>query len=318
MTMDFLWLAVGLTLVLYGAKWLVDGASSVAKSLNVPDLVIGLTIVAFGTSAPELVANLFSALDGKPDIAIGNILGSNIANVFLILGITALIFPLKVHHGTTWKEIPLSLLAALVLFVMANDAWLDGSNADVISRSDGLVLLSFLCIFFVYTFEISKKSPDEMTDFVALSKWKSAALIIFGLAGLFVGGKWFVDGASGMARQWGVSERVIGLTVVAIGTSMPELATSVMAALKKKADIAVGNIIGSNIFNIFFILGTVSIIKPLPYNAAQSNVDAGMAIAASAVLFLSTRILSKAVITRVEGAIFAAIYFIYLIYLITF
>lgn len=312
--MDFLWLAVGLALVLYGAKWLVDGASSVAKSLKVPDLVIGLTIVAFGTSSPELVASLFASLNGKSDIAIGNVLGSNIANVFLILGITALIYPLKVHHGTTWKEIPLSLLAALVLFIMANDVWLDGISVNVISRSDGLVLLGFLGIFLVYTFEISKKAPDETNDVVTLTGWKSAAFIAFGLAGLFVGGKWFVDGASGMARQLGISERVIGLTVMAIGTSLPELATSVVAALKKKADIAVGNIVGSNILNIFFILGVSATVKPLPYNAAQSNIDAIVAIAASAVLFLSTRIFSKAVITRVEGAIFAAIYFIYLIY----
>jgi len=314
--MDFLWLAVGLVLVLYGAKWLVDGASSVAKSLNVPDIVIGLTIVAFGTSAPELVANLFSALDGKTDIAIGNIMGSNIANVFLILGVAAAIYPLKVHHGTTWKEIPLSLLAALILFIMANDVWLDGSGSNMISRTDGLVLLGFLSIFFVYTFEIAKKSPDETHDVAVIPMWKSATFIAVGLLALFLGGKWFVDGASGMARQWGVSERLIGLTIVAIGTSLPELATSVIAALNKKADIAVGNVVGSNIFNIFFILGISATVKPLPYNAAQSNLDALVVIGASALLFLSTRTLSKSVITRVEGVIFVGIYFVYLIYLI--
>lgn len=314
--MDFLWLAVGLVLVLYGARWLVDGASSVAKSLNVPDIVIGLTIVAFGTSAPELVTNLFSALDGKTDIAIGNILGSNIANVFLILGVAAMIFPLKVHHGTTWKEIPLSLLAALILFVMANDVWLDGGSDNVISRTDGLVLLGFMCIFLVYTFEIAKKSPDETGDVAILPVWKSVVLIAVGLLGLFLGGKWFVDGASGMARIFGISERMIGLTIVAIGTSLPELATSIVAALNKKADIAVGNVVGSNIFNIFFILGLSATVRPLPYNAAQSNIDAWVAIGASALLFLSTRTLSKSVITRIEGVIFVGIYFTYLIYLI--
>lgn len=314
--MDFLWLAIGLVLVIFSSKWLVEGASSVAKNMNVPDLVIGLTIVAFGTSAPELVANLFSVIDNKPDIAIGNILGSNIANVFLILGVAAAIYPLKVHHGTTWKEIPLSFLAAIVLFVMANDIWLDGNGSNMISRSDGLVLLGFMCIFLVYTFEIAKKSPDDTEDVVTLPMWKSVTFIAVGLLGLFLGGKWFVDGASGMARQWGISERIIGLTVVAIGTSLPELATSIIAALKKKADIAVGNVVGSNIFNIFFILGISATVKPLPFNAAQSNVDALMTIGASALLFLSTRTLSKSVITRVEGVIFVGIYFTYLIYLI--
>ncbi|MCE7923166.1 MAG: sodium:calcium antiporter [Haliscomenobacteraceae bacterium CHB4] len=314
--MDFLWLAVGLVLVLYSAKWLVEGASSVAKSLKVPDLVIGLTIVAFGTSAPELVANLFAALDGKTDIAIGNILGSNIANILLILGIAATIYPLKVHHGTTWKEIPLSLLAALVLLIMANDTWLDGNSANVVSRSDGLVLLGFMSIFLVYTFEIAKRSPDDTEDVLLLPTWKSVTFIVAGLLGLFLGGKWFVDGASGMAHQFGISDRVIGLTVVAVGTSLPELATSIIAALKKKADIAVGNVVGSNIFNTFFILGVSGIIQPLSYNAAQLNVDAFMNIGASVLLFLSTRTLSKSVVTRVEGVIFTGIYFTYLLYLI--
>lgn len=316
--MDFLWLAVGLVLVLYGAKWLVNGASSVAKRLNIPDIVIGLTVVAFGTSSPELVANIFASLDGKPDIAIGNVLGSNISNIFLILGITAIIYPLKVHHDTTWKEIPLSLLAALIVFIMANDVWLDGSGDDMISRSDGLVLLGFLGVFLVYTFEISKKVPDDIHDVETLNPWRTVALIVLGLAGLAVGGKWFVDGAAGVARQLTISERVIGLTIMAVGTSLPELATSIVAAFKKKADIAVGNVVGSNILNIFFILGVSATIKPLPYNATYSNTDAKMAIAASAVLFLSTRIMSKAVITRLEGVIFAGIYFIYIIFLIAY
>ena len=311
--MNFLFLILGLILVLTGAHGLVSGASSIAKRINVPDLVIGLTVVALGTSSPELVANYFSVVDGKPDIAIGNILGSNIANIFLILGITAILSPIRVQSSTIWKEIPFSLLAALVLFVVANDQWIDGAARSEISRVDGLILLGFMIVFMVYTFEIARKpgeSPAE--EIVPMPWWKSIGFVVLGLAGLFWGGKMFVDGASAVARNWGVSERVIGLTIVAIGTSLPELATSIMAALRKQADIAIGNAVGSNIFNVFFILGSVATIRPLPFNPETSNTDAFVMIAASVALFLATRLFTINQIGRTEGVIFAALYATYL------
>ncbi len=316
--MEIVLFAGGLGMVLLGAHGLVNGASSIAKMLNVPDLVIGLTIVALGTSSPELVANYFSVMDGKPDIAIGNILGSNIANILLILGITAVIFPVRVQSSTIWKEIPLSLLAALVLCIVANDQWLDGAATSQISRTDGLVLLGFMAIFMVYTFEIARKPGPETEAVATLPLWKSVLYVLAGLAGLFWGGKFFVDGASAIARNWGMSERVIGLTVVAIGTSLPELATSIIAALQKKADIAIGNVVGSNIFNVFFILGTVATIKPLPFNPAESNKDVFVMIGASVALFIATRIFTRNHIGRTEGVIFAAFYGVYLIWLLQF
>lgn len=315
--MNFVLLILGLLLVLAGAHGLVSGASSVAKRLNVPDLVIGLTIVAFGTSSPELVANYFSALDGKPDIAIGNIIGSNIANIFLILGVTAMFYPIRVQSNTIWKEIPFSLLAALVLFVVANDTWLDGAGQSEISRTDGLVLLGFMAVFMVYTFEIARKPGEKPADEIEVLSWgRSLLYVALGLVCLFWGGKMFVDHASVLARNWGVSERLIGLTIVAIGTSLPELATSIMAALQKKADIAIGNAVGSNIFNVFFILGSVATIRPLPFNPETSNVDAFVMIAASIGLFLATRLFSRNQIGRTEGVIFAALYVTYLCWLL--
>lgn len=316
--MDYLLLIGGLLLVLSGAHGLVEGASSMAKMLKVPDLVIGLTIVSIGTSTPELVANYFATVDGKPDIAIGNILGSNIANILLILGLTTIIYPVRVQSSTVWKEIPFGLLAALVLFILANDQWIDGAAQSQISRGDGLILLAFMVIFLVYTLEIAKKAKDDTTKVVTMPLWKSIVFFILGLAGLFLGGKFFVDGASAIARDWGVSERIIGLTVVAIGTSLPEMATSIMAALQKKADIAIGNVVGSNIFNIFFILGSIATIHPLPYNTSTSNVDTLVMIAASFVLFLVTRIFTRNEIGRIEGIIFVACYAIYLIGLLVF
>lgn len=317
--MNFLLLIGGLTLVLFAANWLVKGASAVAKKFKVSDLVIGLTIVAFGTSSPELVTNILASQSGSTDLAVGNILGSNLSNIFLILGIAAIIFPLTVHHGTVWKEIPLAILAALLILILANDEWLDGAPTSIISRSDGMVLLCFMVIFLVYTFEIARKgTPDAVESVQKLPMWMSILMVVGGLVGLYFGGKWFVEGASNIARNLGVSERVIGLTIVAIGTSLPELVTSATAAYHKKTDIAVGNVVGSNIFNIFFILGLTAVLKPLPYSAATINFDAWMGVAAAVLLFGATRAFSKNQIGRSEGVIFILIYVAYLVYLIAF
>ena len=311
--LDYLFLFGGIALIIASANGLVDGASSIAKKFGISDIVIGLTIVAFGTSAPELTVNIFSALQGSTDIAIGNVLGSNIANILLILGISSLIYPLAIQKNTSWKEIPLSLLAAVVLGIIANDQLIDNSPiGNFVSRTDGLILLSFFTIFLVYTIEIAQNNAEEEETKV-IPIWKAVLFILFGLAGLFFGGKYLVEGAVNIAKEAGLSERIIGLTIVAVGTSLPELATSVVAARKKKADIAVGNIVGSNIFNIFFILGLTAVIQPLPFNSS-ANFDILATIFASLLLFLATISIGRRKIERLEGALFLMIYIGYIVY----
>ncbi|MCB0518692.1 MAG: calcium/sodium antiporter [Lewinellaceae bacterium] len=310
---SILLLLAGLALTLFSANWLVEGASSIAKRFHVSDLVIGLTIVALGTSTPELAINIFSALEGSSGLAIGNVLGSNIANILLILGVTAIISEIKVTTNTTWKEIPFSLLAAVTIGIMANDQWLDPSaNGNFISRTDGMVLLCFLIIFMVYTFEIARFHPDPVEQVQVMPVWKSIVYAVVGICGLFFGGKLLVDGAVGLAQMIGMSERVIGLTIVAIGTSVPELATSIAAALKGKAGMAVGNVVGSNILNIFLILGTTAIIHPLPFQVPAMNHDLGLVVMASLLLFLATVIFTPKKISRREGVVFVALYVLYL------
>jgi cation:H+ antiporter len=315
--LQYILLVTGFILLIKGANLLVDGASSVGRKLNISDLVIGLTIVAFGTSSPELFVNIFASIKGNTDIAIGNVLGSNIANIFLILGVSALIFPLVVGKGTVWKEIPLSLLAALLLGVMANDRLIDKSDTSALTRIDGLVFLAFFIIFMYYSFGIAKRI-DGIDSHLPQKQYgllKSLLLIAAGLACLGVGGNLIVNGAVQIASRLGVSQSLIGLTIVAIGTSLPELATSAVAAYKKNPEIAVGNIIGSNIFNIFFVLGLSSIIKPLPFNPS-SNVDIGVVILASLLLFLWMFTGKKRSLDRWEGMIFLILYGCYITFLV--
>lgn len=306
---------LGFVILIKGADLLVDGASSLAKKFKISSLVIGLTIVAFGTSAPELIVNIIASVKGSTEIAIGNILGSNIANILLILGISAVIFPLAVKKHTTWKEIPLSLLAVLVIGFLANDALIDNADFSVISRIDGLILISFFTIFLYYTFGIAKSGFEAETDIKEFGILKSTLFIIAGLIGLFFGGQWIVEGAVAIATALNISQSLIGLTIVAIGTSLPELATSALAAYKKQADIAVGNVVGSNIFNIFWILGLSSIIKPLPFSLA-TNIDIGMVILASLALFVFMFIGKKHILERWQGAFFIISYVVYIIFLV--
>lgn len=315
--LDILFLIGGLVLTLYAANWLVDGSSSIAKRMNVSDLVIGLTIVALGTSTPELAINIFSAIEGSTELAIGNVLGSNIANILLILGSASLISPLVITTNTTWKEIPFSLLAVVVIALMANDLWLDASaTGNFISRTDGMILLCFLSIFIVYTFEISKFNPEVVDRVYVMPVWKSVLLTITGIAGLFAGGKLLVDGAIGLAEMAGISERVIGLTIVAIGTSLPELAAAVVAARKGKTDLAVGNVIGSNILNVFLILGVTATIHPMPFDAGASNHDLGLVMLSTLLLFGATFFYNPRRIGKREGVIFISLYIIYLVTLV--
>jgi len=305
----YIFFIIGFIFLIKGAALLVDGASSIARRLNISDLVIGLTVVAFGTSAPELFVNIVASIKGNTDIAIGNVVGSNIANVFLILGVSSIIYPLAVTKGTVWKEIPFSLLAAIVLFITANDQLLDGSQLSVLTRIDGLVFLSFFIIFIYYTCSIATHIDGMQAHVPAKqSGWlRSSLYIILGLAGLILGGKWIVDGAVALATRFGMSDSLVGLTIVAVGTSLPELATSAVAAYKRNTDIAVGNVVGSNIFNIFFVLGISAGIKPLPFQPGN-NLDIGVVVISSLILFLFMFTGKKRSLDRWEGLIFLICY----------
>lgn len=315
--MQYILLVIGFALLIKGADWLVDGASSIARRFNVSDLVIGLTVVAFGTSSPELFVNIIASLKGNTEIAIGNVLGSNIANTFLILGISSIIYPLTVGTGTVWKEIPLSLLAAIVLGILANDQLIDKREFSVLTRIDGLVFLSFFAVFMYYSVNIAKKIKG-MEEHVPAKEYgfiKALLLVLFGLFGLALGGQWIIDGAVYMALSLGMSQSLAGLTIVAVGTSLPELATSAVAAKKRNVEIAIGNVVGSNIFNIFFVLGISSVVKPLPFNI-KSNIDVGVVIFASLLLLACMFTGKKHSLDRWEGVIFVVFYTVYITYLI--
>ena len=307
---------LGLALVLVGANMLTDGASAIAKKFKISDLVIGLTIVALGTSAPELVVSLMSAVNGSTGLAIGNVVGSNIFNIFAIVGCTAIVMPILVGKSTMSKEIPLVILSSLVLCFISNDIAFDGASHNIISRTDGFVLLGFFAIFMAYTFSIAKNvDTEEVQTVKMMPMWRAVLFIIVGLAGLIFGGQLFVNGASEIARSLGVSESVIGLTLVAAGTSLPELATSVVAAIKKNPGIAIGNVVGSCLFNLFFILGASAVITPLQMGGIN-NIDFMMLIIASVLLWFFGLVIGNRKITRIEGVMMLTCYVGYTIYLI--
>ena len=324
--MNILLLIGGLILILLGANGLTDGAASVAKRFRIPPIVIGLTIVAFGTSAPELTVSVSSALKGSADIAIGNVVGSNIFNTLMIVGCTALFAPIVITRNTLRKEIPLCILSSIVLLICANDVFLDKASENILNRVDGLLLLCFFVIFMGYTFAIASKPAtmeqqaehpviEEETEIKSLPWWKSILYIIGGLAALIYGGQLFVDGATGIARNLGVSESIIGLTLVAGGTSLPELATSIVAALKKNPEIAIGNVIGSNLFNIFFVLGCSASITPL-HLSGITNFDLFTLVGSGILLWLFGLFFAKRTITRIEGGIMILCYVAYTVILI--
>ena len=319
MLLSIILLLIGFVLLIKGADWMVDGASSVARRLSISDLVIGLTIVAFGTTAPELVVGLVAAMQGNTDIAIGNVVGSTIANTLLILGVAAIITPLSVHKNTVWKEIPLAFLAVLILGILANDVFVDGGAISQLTRSDGLVLLAFFVVFMYYTFGIASQAPDERDDEVSdedsVSWARSGGLIGVGLGGLVVGGQLVVSQAVSLALSWGISETLVGFTIVAVGTSLPELVTSAIAARKGKTDIAIGNVIGSNIFNVFWILGVTSTFSNIPFGESL-NIDLGVAIAAMGGVFVALFVGRRHQIERWQGALGVVSYVIYLGYLV--
>lgn len=311
--LDYFFLLVGLPILIKAADLLVDGASSLAKRFQVSDLVIGLTIVAFGTSAPELVVTVIAGIKGSSDLALGNVIGSNIANILLILGLAATVHPLTVHRNTVWKEIPLSLLSAIVIGLMVSDVLIDRLPRAMVSRVDGAILLCFFCVFLYYTYGIARAGEEkgEPTT-VDMGLSRSILFVLLGLVGLTLGGDWIVRGASGIAYRFGLSETLIGLTIVAVGTSLPELAASTMAAFKKKTDIAVGNAVGSNIFNSFWILGVGAIVRPMPFETS-SSLDIGVMILANVLLFSYLFIGERHTMKRWQGMLSVYFYIVYII-----
>ncbi len=317
---EYILFVAGIALLIKSADYLVDGSSSLAKKFGVSSIVIGLTIVAFGTSMPELIVNIIASLKGSGDIAFGNIIGSSMANTLLILGIVALITNLKIKKGTTWKEIPFSFLAVLVLLVFSISSLLNKSGRDFLSRTDGIILILFFSIFLYYIFEMTKKDMKikKSSNDLEIKKHSNlviSLMIIGGVIGLFLGGKWTVDGAVIIARTFGLSEFLISSTIIAAGTSLPELITSVVAVLKKNVDLGVGNIVGSNIFNIFWVLGLTAIINPLRFSEFI-RIDLIILLFATFLLFLFMFLGKKHKLEKWQGATFLLIYISYIIYII--
>ncbi|QYA25228.1 calcium/sodium antiporter [Gramella sp. MT6] len=313
MLFQILLLIVGFVLLIKGADWLINGASSLARARNVPDLIIGLTIVAFGTSAPELIVNTVAAFEEREELVFGNVIGSNNFNLFLILGVTGLISPLVVQRNTIRKEIPISLVATLILFFLANNFI---SSESVLTRFDGVILFALFLAFLIYIKKQLSNKPEESISVPQdISNLKIAGLIFIGLIGLVLGGKLVVDSASNIAGYFGVSEKIIGLTIVAAGTSLPELATSVMAGIKKNADIAVGNIVGSNIFNILLILGCSAMVKPLVYDPVF-NTDVYILLGGTVFLIIFMFTGKKKKLDRWEALVLLTTYLAYTIWLV--
>lgn len=316
--MIYLLFIFGFFLVIKGADILVSGASAIAKTLNMSDLVIGLTVVSFGTSLPELTVSALSGFQGHADLAIGNILGSNIANILLVLGVSAIICPLPIGRNTIMSEIPFSLLAVLLVGFLANASLFMDHHTLSISRIDGGILLLFFVLFMAYVFKISEEDAalyEETVPKHVSSRLRAIAFIIFGSIGLFLGGQWVVNGALRLTTLLGFSESFIGLTVVALGTSLPELATSAIAAYRKNTDIAVGNAIGSNIFNIVWILGISAMINSLPFDVIN-NTDILMNIFSGTLLIFAVAVGKTSAIERWKGIVFIATYTAYIIYLV--
>lgn len=316
-----LFLLIGFGVLIKGADFLVGGASSIAKGYGVSDLAIGLTVVAFGTSLPELIVSLFSALDGKNDASFGNVIGSNNFNLMLILGLSGIIFPLVVQRNTVRFEVPLSLGTAILLYVLVNDHLFFGADVEnKLSRTDSFILLCGFSAFLFYVYLTMKKQeatvPEVVTATTTMRTGAALFMVIVGLTMLVSGGKTVVDSATGIAQYFGLSQRLIGLTILAAGTSLPELATSAVAAYRKNTDIAIGNVVGSNIFNILFILGVTGAISPIPFSTSM-NFDIYVLLIATVFLILFMFTLHKNKLDRWEAALLLLGYFGYTAYLIS-
>ncbi len=310
-------LIIGFALLIKGADYFVKGASNIATALRISPMLIGLTIVAFGTSSPEATVSMIAAFEENAGVAMGNVIGSNIFNITLVVGLTALINPLKVESDTIRKEIPFTLLAGIALIILISDISLQSLSANILTRSDGLILLLFFTIFLYYIFEVARRSRENDSN----NNWdqdtppwkKNLLFTLVGLAAIILGGDLVVKNATQIAISFGMSETLVGLTIVAIGTSLPELITSITAAVKKESDIALGNIVGSNIFNILFVLGAASVISPI-------RVESKIFFDVVLMLFLTVLLLvfsrTKFIVGKREGIILTSAYILYMIYII--
>ena len=316
MLIDFLWIVAGLVMILVGSDWLVDGASGIARKYGISEFIIGMTIVGIGTSMPELVASVISAIGGHGDMAVGNVTGSNICNVLLILGVTALISPIRYTKSNVRKDIPFAIGVSLfLLLVLYNGFGLTGEmGMPGISRIDALFLLNVFAVFMIDSFKSAKQGDDDEEGAKPMSMGKAIVFIALGLAGLIFGGQFFVDHTVSIAERFHVSEAFISITLMALGTSLPELATCVVAAIKGKNQLALGNVIGSNIFNISLIIGASAVISPFEI-ASISTVDMLMVIVAIALLWMAAFTFKKNKLDRVEGVIFLLVYIAYIAYL---
>jgi len=315
MILDILLITLGFILLIKGADWLVNGASALAKKHNISDLVIGLTIVAFGTSAPEMVVNVIASFDKHSDIVFGNIIGSNNFNLFFILGVVAIIFPISVKSSMVRKEIPISFVVAFILMLLSNAIL--GQKENVLSKWDAALLFGLFLVFLFFTFRQpnTDEVPELTTDIKPMSGFKIWGFIVVGLSLLIIGGRLVVNSAIAIAQDFGISEKIIALTIVAAGTSLPELVTSVVAASKRNSDIAIGNVIGSNIFNILFILSVSGLIHPITFN---TNFNAELLLLLGGTLLLTIFMFTskKMKIDRWEGAVLLAIFIAYTIFMI--
>ncbi|KUP04352.1 sodium:proton exchanger [Bacillus coahuilensis m2-6] len=319
--MVYILLIIGFALLIVGANFFVDGSSNIARGLRVSPLLIGLTIVAFGTSSPEATVSILAALEQNAGVAIGNVVGSNIFNITLVVGLTALINPLKVENVTIRKEIPFTLLAGVVLYVLISDNLLQGASQNLVTRADGLILLLIFAIFLYYIFEVARQSRESMTGERVSSesesetvKWgKSLFLALGGLAAIIFGGDLVVNSATTIALSFGMSETLVGLSIVAVGTSLPELITSVTAAFKRESEIAIGNIVGSNIFNILFVLGAASVISPLAVTG-KIFIDILLMVFLTVLLLVFSRTNFR--VGKGEGIVLILSYIVYMVYII--
>lgn len=317
MLIEILLLLVGFGVLIKGADFLVNGASSIAKKFNISNITIGLTVVAFGTSTPELIVSLLSAVKGQNDASFGNIIGSNNFNLLFILGVAGLIYPLVVLRNTIRYEVPLSLLAALLLYILVNDVALFNAEENILSRTDAVFLLICFGIFLYYVFRTMQNSSGTtaQSEIKLYATPLAVGMVVLGLGMLIGGGTLVVNNAVAIAHRFGLSERLIGLTILAAGTSLPELATSAVAAYRKNTDIAVGNVIGSNIFNIFLILGVTGLIHPIPYNTGL-NFDIKVLGAATILLMVFMFTVNRSKLDRWEAILLFASYIAYTVYLI--
>ena len=315
MLVQILLLLLGLALVVFGADYLVEGASAVARRFGLSEFVIGLTIVGMGTSAPEMVVSFIGAFEGNADISVGNVIGSNIFNTLLILGLTALILPMAITPENRRKDIPMNIFTVLLLVLLGFKSTLFGIGADGLSRWDGGILLLVFVLYIWQAFSSGKPQEQKADDTPLMKIWLALLMILGGLAGLVFGGKLFVDSATGIARALGVSDKFIAITILAGGTSMPELATCVAAAVKKKGQLALGNIIGSNIFNVLLILGGSALIHPLSF-AGISMIDLGVLLLSALVVLSSCFVGKKNMLDRLDGVIFLLIWVAYMAWLI--